>query len=573
MVAQILSGILSPDATIRTQAAEKIIQLSQNLGAVTFCLLQVSSLPALNNEEQQVKELALVILRRIIAKESLESWKAINVELKEQIKNKALLNLEKETSQKMKNKLIDVFTEIIEKSLDCDEEWPQLKQLCLNLINQNLTQSTDFATIESILRLFKNSTQFVFDELLQNLSQVCNFFKQVFESNKMSLKVVAAECIHELISLFGEDEGMALISPFLFNILQSVLQCLSLKDEEENLKRLLEILIETGSIEPDLFDKHFKDMFILCIKIAENKDFKDEKIRELGFEVLINLIEEKPKLIKNNKENLKILLENLFKYALEFDRNDDEDWMNPNGTNYEELENVDEDFISFAKGMIERLVECIGVDKMSPYLKEVINNLIYQSEWGCKYVSLFLLSSLAEYEENMSALEMSFNLIFSMTKAEHYKVRFASVNCINKFTVTFNPEFYKKYLDTVLPLLVQLYKQESVLRVQCEIMETIDSLIGYASADMLEKYMQDLFEFFFGEFTKDLPIILKKCLIEAILELICTMEDSCKPLAEKAFEITYCYFKGLPGRGHLQQQRQESPPGHVRHRRSRHPRS
>ena len=90
LVSKILAGVNSTDATIRTEAAKKLGELRQNLGAISFCLLQISSLQATTPEEVTVKTTALVILRKILDLEGEEKWKAIDNNLKEQIKKKAL---------------------------------------------------------------------------------------------------------------------------------------------------------------------------------------------------------------------------------------------------------------------------------------------------------------------------------------------------------------------------------------------------------------------------------------------------------------------------------------------------
>ena len=118
MVIQVLAGVNSTDSTIRNQAANKLAELRKNLGALSFCLLQISSLPT---TESTIKITALVILRKVLDLESHETWKAIEPNLKEQIKNKSLEVFINEKDANHKAKIWDVLTQIIEKVNDCEE--------------------------------------------------------------------------------------------------------------------------------------------------------------------------------------------------------------------------------------------------------------------------------------------------------------------------------------------------------------------------------------------------------------------------------------------------------------------
>ena len=141
LVSKILAGVNSTDATIRTEAAKKLEELRQNLGAISFCLLQISSLQATTPEEVTVKTTALVILRKILDLEGEEKWKAIDNNLKEQIKKKALEAFVNEKDLNQKGKICDVLTQIIDKVSDCDEQWDDLQKLALTILTINIEEN------------------------------------------------------------------------------------------------------------------------------------------------------------------------------------------------------------------------------------------------------------------------------------------------------------------------------------------------------------------------------------------------------------------------------------------------
>ena len=86
MVCDVLLGISNQDKNIRTNSVNKLQELSNNLGALTYCLIEIASKTATNDKEKIVKTTALVICRKIIDTKSYENWKSIDNDLKEKIK-------------------------------------------------------------------------------------------------------------------------------------------------------------------------------------------------------------------------------------------------------------------------------------------------------------------------------------------------------------------------------------------------------------------------------------------------------------------------------------------------------
>jgi hypothetical protein len=51
-------------------------------------------------------------------------------------------------------------------------------------------------------------------------------------------------------------------------------------------------------------------------KIVEDKE-ADDNLREIALEIIVSLIEGIPTILEKNEEKLKILVQSLFKYAME----------------------------------------------------------------------------------------------------------------------------------------------------------------------------------------------------------------------------------------------------------------
>ena len=541
MISQLLLGINNPDKQIRTEAESKIKTLSQNLGALSFCLIQIGAISSQNPQDMLVKQTALVILRKILDQAGIEKWKEIAPELKQQIKNESLKLFINENIPQQKHHVREVLTQIIDNVSETDEEWPELKSLALSLFSYDPNDQTKSLIIDNLLKLTKKATGFLFDDLIAQYDTLIAFIDRVFKSSVLKLKLSASELVSELIS-FGNKEEMNKIKQFLFNILQTTLECFN-ANEEEMLKTQMTTIIEMCTIEPGLWKKHFDDLFVLSQKIVDKKDYDDDKIRELGFELTVNLIEQKPSFVSRESKYIKILFESLYKYSLEMPNDIENNWLVPQGNNYDDIESFTEEQVTFAQGMLDRLVECLGIDPTLPVLNEIINGLVSQNDWKYKYIGLYSLASLSSYEDDMATVEIAFKVVFALTKHEHPKVRFAAINCISKFCDNFNPHFQKKYVDTVIPLMIELFNAETILRNQCEIIETVTSFIQFATSEVIMPYVSKLFEMLFAKIISQSPIILTKSILDCVLEIASTIEEESKPFAKKAFEIVLNFYK------------------------------
>ena len=145
---------------------------------------------------------------------------------------------------------------------------------------------------------------------------------------------------------------------------------------EKHVKSTLQILINIEGIESSLLEIYFKEIFEISKKIICNKNFEDEKVREMAFELLISCIEDSPSLIEDSK-NYSIILNSIFilmlDYSLEFDKNIE--------INYSDIiidinddfeESFIEEKINFTSSLSERIFESID----AIYYQQVINDFI-----------------------------------------------------------------------------------------------------------------------------------------------------------------------------------------------------
>ena len=158
--------------------------------------------------------------------------------------------------------------------------------------------------------------------------------------------------------------------------------------------------------EPNLLRKSFADLYVLMTKIMDKKDFADSNLRELGYEVVISIVERIPKLFEKDEIKLKDYLERLFKYSLEMENEIDQEWCTPKTDSYFEEEFIPEENVSTSLSIMVRMIECLGKKFFLPYVSEIVMQLIQNDkDWRYKYVAFMTIAQIVEFIDDMSNIE------------------------------------------------------------------------------------------------------------------------------------------------------------------------
>ena len=552
MVCEVLLGISNPDKEIRTNSVNKLQELSNNLGALTYCLIEIASKAATNDREKTIKTTALVLCRKIVDTKKFEEWKNIPNNIKEGIKAKAFALLNSETDPTQNSKICDLIQVIMIKILDCEEGWPEIQNLALSIINFDPNDNSKAIQIRTLLKLLSSSVGYMYDDIQKRYNEIIPYLEKLFDSDiDMKVKVCAAEFICELISFCDTDEENGDLRYFkepIKKILDNIYKCYQMGEKmpEDCVKSFLEISIDCERIEPSIFAPVFPQMFVLCKNLIDKKDYDDEKIRELAFELVLSLVEvEEYLLVKKGKasEYLYELMDMLFKYALEFDKNVDQSWSIPSGNNYDSnMEDTSDDKIFFSQSLFDRLITCTGIEYCEKEMQKLLQKYLPKS-WEYQTVAFYFLVTYSSFDEEFEKVQSIMQILYGAVSNPQPKLRFSAIHCLNKFCDNYNPSFQKDTINAMIPLLQNILKTETILRIQCEIISTLTSFIQFTTSDDLKPYVKGLFELLFTLFKNgNIPVIIRKLVTEAILEIIMTMEEAITPLAPIAFDIIVSYF-------------------------------
>ena len=554
MVSNILLGISNPNKEIRTNSINKLQELSNNLGALTFCLIEIASKTSNDSNEKTIKTTALILGRKIVETKSKEDWKNIPNDIKESIKSKAFILLNSEIDPYLNSKICDLIQALMVKILDCDEEWPQIKSLAFSIINFDPSDNSKMIQIRTLIKLLTCGVGSMYVDIQEKYNVLIPYLEKLFDSDiDIKVKVCAADLVNELISFCDTDEEneenseLKYFKELIKKILNNIYQCSQMKDmPEDSVKKFLENCIDSERIEPSLFTPIFNEMFTLSKNLISKKDYNDEKIKELAFELILSLVEVEEHIFIKKRKATKYLYEYLdmiFNYALEFEKEADQSWIIPSGNVYDtNMEDSSDDKIFFATSLFDRVISCTGIEYCEKEMKELLKNYLTKS-WEYQTVSFYFLITFSSYDQEFEKVESLMKIIYAATTNTQPKLRFAAIHCLNKFCDNYNPSFQKDTIKDMIPLLLSVIKTETILRIQCEIISTITSFITFTTSDDLKPYMRELFELLFTLFKQgNIPLIIRKLVLESILEIISTMEEEITPLAPVSFDIISSFF-------------------------------
>ena len=418
-----LKNLLVPDNNIRNQAQS---QLADCLSSIQKkeALSIYSSLLLLNSTDLNVQNYCAIILRKIFLtseKEiSNEAVKNFSEKNKQEIKNNILLSLNKTTNKSLKKQIAEAAIRIYEGLYENEEKWDEFLKYVINIFNLDLNEN-NIDIIQLGLFILSDIFSFAYDELKEGIPLFLNKFKIYFESNSLSLKANTVDCVTELLSSVSSKKEMKQFKEIIFNILETTKSCLEQKDEE-NIKICLDSLEDLATRVPEILKKNFENIYILMGKIIEEKDF-DEKIREIGFDIIISIIEKYPKILDDKK--LSILVQSLFKYAMELEQIIDNDWLYPNITSFISDEFIPEHKLDEACSLLSRLFKKCSEEKMLQLTSQNIMELINHSsekDWKYKYIAYISVAEIITFIKELNTIEKLISLILSDLNNPNVKI-------------------------------------------------------------------------------------------------------------------------------------------------------
>ena len=302
----ILQGVLNPDNNLRKEAELKLNQIRENKPAFCFCLTKL----LVESPEKSVKTLASVLLRKTLSigdkEEVSAAWLVMDANTKTSIKENILKAVIAEADKNQKIKYCDTMATVAENVFESKDTWPDLFNYIYEGISLELNP-TNIPNIETVLFLLTQIFGLVYEEMITKLEAFITTFQNFFKSDDFNLKSRTSQVIAEILSIVKKKDSKK-FKEFVPLILEHTMKCLTTDKQEHNLKICIMALSDLANSEPNILRKWFGDLFILLGKISEKKDLDEQSLRDLGFEIIVTLVESQPKLFTTDKDRMNVFI-------------------------------------------------------------------------------------------------------------------------------------------------------------------------------------------------------------------------------------------------------------------------
>uniref|UniRef100_A0A667ZJA9 Karyopherin (importin) beta 3 n=1 Tax=Myripristis murdjan TaxID=586833 RepID=A0A667ZJA9_9TELE len=280
----LLGNLMSPDNTARKQA-EETYDTIPGPNKITFLLQAIRDASA----TEEVKQMAAVLLRRLLSSSFEEIYPGLTLEMQTAIKTELLTSIQQETSPNIRKKVCDIAAELSRNLIDDDgnNQWPELESVkqmqcfmfdsCLSLPPQH--PRVRYAACNAIGQM---ATDFAPTFQKKFHDKVISALLQTMEDQ--SNPRVQAHAAAALIN-FTEDCPKSLLIPYLDNLVQHLHVIMVAKLQEliqKGTKLVLEQVVTSIASVADTAEEKFVpyyDLFMPSLKhIVENAVQKELRL-------------------------------------------------------------------------------------------------------------------------------------------------------------------------------------------------------------------------------------------------------------------------------------------------------
>ena len=301
---------MTPNNEERRKNESQLMELmNKNKIGLVLCLTQILN----STSDPSCALYAAVIARKLIQVPEGEScnssWKSAPDDIKEQIKTNLMNVLIKCNDKNLKKKIGNIVGNLYESVSFNKEKWETVLQYIADGFKLPLTPENAI-NIDSAVFILSKVFPYATEELTPGIDVFIDGFKKYFKEGSLEIQTNSVEAICEILGGYLSKENTKKFKDLIFNILQTI---------------TLFALSDLAQVQPAMLKKNFQDIMILMGKIIENKKLDDDALRGVAFEVIVSIIENHPKVICEDKEKLSLLINSIYRYAMEIEEDIDED--------------------------------------------------------------------------------------------------------------------------------------------------------------------------------------------------------------------------------------------------------
>ncbi|CAL8301504.1 unnamed protein product [Gadus morhua 'NCC'] len=528
----LLGNLMSPDNGIRKQSEETYDGIpGQN--KVTFLLQAVRD--ATGTEE--VKQMAAVLLRRLLSSSFEEIYPGLTVEMQTAVKTELLASIQTEASPNIRKKVCDIAAELSRNLVgdDGNNQWPELLKFLFDSVN-----SQDVSLRESALHIFWNFPGIFGNQQQHYMEVIKRMLVQCMQDQENpQIRTLAARAAASFVlSNEGNTPLLKHFSDLLPGILQVVNESCYQADDS-----VLKSLVEIADTAPKYLRPNLEATLQLSLKLCADTNLNNMQ-RQLALEVIVTLSETAAAMLRKHTAIVAQSVPQML--AMMVDLEEDEEWAMT-----DELEEDDFDSNAVAgESALDRIACGLGGKIVLPMIKQHIMTMLQNPDWKYRHAGLMALSAIGEgcHQQMEAILSEIVSFVLLFCSDPHPRVRYAACNAIGQMATDFAPTFQKKFHDKVISALLQTMEDQTNPRVQAHAAAALINFTEDCPKSLLVPYLESLVQHLHVIMVAKLQELIQKG-TKLVLEQVVTSIASVADTAEEKFVPYYDLF--MPSLKHI----------------------
>lgn len=541
---QTVASLLSNDNATRDAAEKRFHQLKdQKPNDTVSALYQVM---AERSVAQATREQAVVLFRQCLTKVDDERsiWRGLGEAAQAQMKAQTLELFKTEQVPSVRRKIADVVQSLFNQTVGCVSggsngstncaEWPEWMPFMLQIV---CSKNEDGGLRADALWCVKEVMCTAAWIMVANPTQTTQVLTSCLEDEKPEVRAAAAELLCELVDSCGDKEW----KPFahLCSSVVSVAADLAQNNRTELLNKVLTSMQATPDTAMFFRDCVASHLLPLASTITKSVQL-DEASRRLALEVLISIVEARPKMIVKVPGYVEQTLEVCVSLLLMLD-DDVQSW-----STVDDDEDEAEELFVYAMEVVDRL--CKAVQKAEVFdrvqkevLQKAVTVLFARNEWKSTVAGVTVLGQCAEYLEDEATVIQMVAIVRKYLQDPHPRVRYVAWGAFALFSQD-QAEIIRteEFASQLLPCFVQGFEDQCP-RVAVHCMDAFQYYGEEMDRETMEVHAAAMMERLGRLLQNEMRV--KKMAITSIAVIAGTIEDSFAPYYPALMPI----LKGVVG--------------------------
>ena len=368
--AAILSGILSPDNSVRAHS-ERLFKTLKQQDPGQCARLLVEGLQPGSGLTIEQRQLTAILLRRTVLSEDGDDnnnetepcfWDRLAPPMRAGVLSGLLASLEGESSRLVLKKLYDAISDLALFLLERGTDWPQLLPTLFKMAGSTSQQQQQQQQQQRSTTAFEVFAQLAValgpDVFRPMLGPVLVMLQSgLRDAQDYRVRLAALGAALSFLQIMEQEDAAAFAQ--YKTLLPDMLECITVpvrygKEAEANAS--LELFIELAEVQPSFFEDDAERVVSTMLAVARASNVPEETMR-YATEMIVSLAEARPGLLAKMPGFVPAVLEVLLKWMTE-NEEDESDW-----------ENFDDDneMTNYAAGRegLDRLCVALGKKKIT----------------------------------------------------------------------------------------------------------------------------------------------------------------------------------------------------------------